>query len=196
MKTLESTMGSSRRWQPDGTMMRRDTRNALMLVEVMVVVTLTSIMMGVVISLMIGLQRWDQSFRDRAVQSEQLARLAESVRTDIRSGADVSLPATRILQTTGQGRGATRYELEAEGCRRIVELPENQATRSEFFAVGPVTSWKLERGPIGRRPLIIVTLDRFAPDNDTAPRLAPLLIYAALGADLPTALAPQDEITP
>jgi hypothetical protein len=196
MKTLETTMGSSRRRRPDGTMMRRDTRNALMLVEVMVVVTLTSIMMGVVISLMIGLQRWDQSFRDRAVQSEQLARLAESVRTDIRSGADVSLPGTHVLQITGQGRGAARYELEAEGCRRVVELPENQATRSEFFAVGRVTSWKLERGPIGRRPLIIVTLDRLSPDDDTARRLPPLLIYAALGADLPAALAPQDEATP
>jgi hypothetical protein len=51
-----------------------------------------------------------------------------------------------------------------------------------LFAVGEAARWQVERMASGRRPLVAVTLEQPADHGQT--RAAPLLVYAALGADL------------
>ncbi len=162
---------------------RRWARGAMTLVEVMVVVALTSIMLGVVISLFVGLLRWNHTLRDRSVRSEQLTHLAEAMRTDIRQASDVSLAAEDVLQIALRGEGQARYELLPEGCRRIVEVPGAAGSRLEMFLIGPAAGWTMERGT-GRRPLVMLTLDRSVADKVPAGGAPPLLVYGALGADL------------
>jgi len=156
----------------------------MLLVEVMVAVTLTSILLGVVISLMVALRQWDRRVRDHSVQTEQLAQLAETLRADIRQAVDVSLPVKETLIVVAPGSNPVRYELRPEGCRRSVEDPDGTSPKMDVFAIGPVEPWKLERVEGGRRPAIVLSLDKPHADRsvDGPPKL---LVYASLGADLP-----------
>jgi hypothetical protein len=156
----------------------------MMLLEVMVVAALTTVVMGVVISFMIALRQRDQSIRSFAVQCERQSELAEVLRTDIRQAADVTLPAETLLVVTAAGGGETRYELTATGCRRTVARPGRQQPGIDWFAVGPATSWTIDEGPPGSRPLLVVILKYTDSKSHTGARQLPMLVYAALGADL------------
>jgi type II secretory pathway pseudopilin PulG len=155
------------------------------LVEVMVSVAVTSILAGVVLSLLVGLRDWDRSMRRRSVYNEQLARLGETLRTDIRRASEIALPMARAIVIRSTNEQEIRYELSADGCRRMVTIPGDPTPRTDVFAVGPTTSWTLEPGPSGRRPLFAVTLHRARP-NDKGP-VAPLVVYATTGTDTATA---------
>jgi hypothetical protein len=157
----------------------------MVLVEVLVVTALSTIVMGTVISLAVVMIQRDRAIRSFAVQRERQSELAEKIRTEIRLADDVSLPAETMLVVTAADGTQTRYELTRSGCRRTVTEPGEDKPGFDLFAVGPATSWTLEKGPPGRRPLLIVTLNRAAPNADLDARPAPLIVYAALGADLP-----------
>jgi prepilin-type N-terminal cleavage/methylation domain-containing protein len=160
---------------------RRDSRSAMTLVEVMVAVAVTSILAGVVVSLLIGLRDWDRSMRRRSVYTEQLARLGETLRSDIRQATDVTLPTTDALLIHGPNEMQIRYELVTDGCRRMATTPADAMPRTDAFSVGPTTSWMLAPGSSGRLPLFAVTLNRGTENNKVG--LAPLVVYAAAGAD-------------
>jgi prepilin-type N-terminal cleavage/methylation domain-containing protein len=157
-------------------------RAAMTLVEVMVAVTVMSIMLGVAISFLIGLKHWDRKVHQFGLRNEQLTRLAESIRTDIRHATDVSLPSGNALVILLPGNKETRYELTPEGCRRL-GMPGDARPLTDLFSVGPATSWTVERDAPGNRSMFVVTLNHTQTDSET--QLAPLLVYAALGADLP-----------
>ena len=154
------------------------------LIEVVVVVALASILCGVAMSLLIGLRDWDRNMRQQSIQNEQLMRLSEMMRTDIRLAAEVSLPSNDAIIIRDSNQKQIRYELTPEGCHRIVTLPDAKPL-ADLFAVGRATTWTLEPGAPGNRPLFAVTLHRPSPDNEK--RAAPLLVYAAVGADAPPA---------
>ena len=153
------------------------------LVEVSVVVVLLSILLGIVIPLAISLRQWDERFRDHSLHSGQLARLAETIRADIRQATGVSLADKKILVIkSSDENNQTRYELMSQGCRRSVGVSGAAPIRSDDFTIGPVTAWSLEQGVAGRRPAFVVTLER--PDSDSSKvKLTPLVVIAALGAD-------------
>jgi hypothetical protein len=159
-------------------------RNALSLVEVMLVVALTSILLGIVINFAFGLRHFDYKMRDNAVQSEQLAELAERIRGDARRATDVSLTRKEILVVSRPNNTRVRYELRPEGCQRIADNSADKHPRNELFAIGPSASWRIENSAPGRRRGIVVSLLGSQPDqSETAPTL--LLLYATLGAELP-----------
>ena len=153
------------------------------LAEVMVVVALTSILFGVAISLLVGLRDWDRNMRRHSIQNEQLMRLGEVMRADIRQAAEVSLLSENAVVIRSSDEKQVRYELSPEGCRRIVTVSGATKPLTDLYAVGPATSWTLEPGAPGKRPLFAVTLHRTSPDNER--RVAPLLVHAAVGADAP-----------
>jgi hypothetical protein len=166
---------------------------AMVLIEMMVVVALATMVMSVVISLTVSLKKRDQAIRTFGVHCERQGDLAELLRTDIRHALDVSLPAETLLVVTAQGGQQTRYELTATGCRRAVAMPGQKQPGIDWFAVGPASSWTLDEGPRGERPLLVVTLNYADSDSPTGSRLLPMLVYAALGSDLPVEANSQHE---
>lgn len=152
------------------------------LIEVLVVVTLSTVVVGTAISLLIGMQQWDRRFRGRGVECERLLELAETLRADIRSAAAVTSPAAEeLLIEFGDGSEA-RYSLDGRGCTRSVESVDAAGQRTELYAIGNTLKWNLDRDTSGRRPLIHVTVER-SGETPRSPRRVPLLVYGALGAD-------------
>jgi prepilin-type N-terminal cleavage/methylation domain-containing protein len=161
-------------------------RRAMTLVEVMVVVSLSSVLLGVVITVAVGLQQWDSRFREHAVHGDQLARLAEAIRSDIRQATDVSLPGKDVLAIAAANGIKISYEIRPEGCQRMTKRFDAASQPGELFTIGPVSHWKVEREAGGRRPAVVISLE--APGADefkTGP--TQMLVYATLGADLPDA---------
>ena len=164
---------------------RRQAKSAAMtLLEVMVVTTVSSLLLGTIVSFAIALKRMDRNVRLADIESERLLELAETIRTDIRQGTDVSLPASNQLVITTAGGGERRYEVGREGCGRSVVLPGEEKPRSDLFRIGPAASWTIDEAAEGRHPLFIVTLNRPAPGEGTQRRRMPLVVCGALGADL------------
>ncbi len=161
----------------------RQRRTAMTIAEVAVVVAVTSILLGVATSLLVGLRDWDRNARQRGVQNDQLVRLAETMRTDIRHATEVSTPTDQTLLILSPGEKRIQYELAPEGCCRVVTLPNEAKPIADLFAIGPATSWSLDADAPGARPLFVVTINRTSADNEQ--RAAPLLVQATLGADLP-----------
>jgi prepilin-type N-terminal cleavage/methylation domain-containing protein len=159
-------------------------RNAFSLIEVLVAVAISSLLMGVVVSLMLGLKQWDRVSRATSVRNEQLLRLAGTLRTDIRGGSDVLLSVEGPLVVMTASGEQLRYELGADGCRRTVIAPGGAGPRTDLFAIGKASNWIVERKAPGRRPLVAVTLESPAAKDGTAERrLLPFLVCAAVGAD-------------
>ena len=162
-------------------------RAAFTLVEMIVVITLSAIVFGIVVPLAQSLMRWDQISRTRGLHGEQLAELAELIRADIRHGTDASLEAGGSLVVTSSAGEPIRYELDNEGVRRVVVGGRSAESRTDLLTIGGTQSWKIEKTATGRRPLILVTLER-APTEDPP---TPFLVQAELGADLPGLEQPQ-----
>jgi hypothetical protein len=153
------------------------------LIEVLVATALASVVMGVVISLVVVLMQKDRQVRLFAVQSDRHNQLAEALRTDIRRADELSLVAPTVLVVRVPDEREMRYEITAGGCRRIVAEPGQRKPRVDFYAVGPAAAWSLKKGPPGRRPLYIATLQRTSATKKLPE--TPFFVYAALGADLP-----------
>ena len=158
-------------------------RRGFSLVEMLVVVALSSLVLGTVIALIVELLNWDRRFRGRDVENDRLIELAEVLRADIRRATDVRADAEGQLIVVSPVGRQTRYELEPRGCSRIVETTDAADGQRELFAIGPALQWNVTRNMSGRRPLVMVTLDRTDPES-RAPRRVPLLVYGTLGADL------------
>jgi prepilin-type N-terminal cleavage/methylation domain-containing protein len=163
---------------------RKPFRRAMTLIEILVAVALSSLVMGVVISFAVALQRSDRNVRSFAVRGERRSELADALRTDIRRATEASLPSEKILAIKLALGGELQYELGDGGCRRVAPARGDSPTQREFFAVGPAETWTLEQAAPGRRPLVMVTMQYAPKDKDSESRPAPLLVYAALGADL------------
>jgi hypothetical protein len=136
------------------------------------------------------MQRSDRNARAFAVRGERLCELAFSLRSDLRYAADASLPSPKNLAIKLAGGREIHYELVDGGCRRVSEAGDQLLPEREFFAIGAAETWTLDRAATGRRPLIMATMDFAKKDKDRESQPAPLLVYAALGADLPGVVAP------
>ena len=171
------------------TNFNRRRRRAFTLVEVLVVVALSSLLLGVVISVVQGLIRRDQATRAGSPRNEQLAALAEVLRTDIRRGSDVSLATDDTLLVAFPAGETARYQLDSGGCRRKVTRTGDETAYTDLYDIGRGTTWKIERDYSGRRPLVLATLER-AADNYPHTALVPLSVEAVLGADSALGAAP------
>jgi type II secretory pathway pseudopilin PulG len=159
-------------------------RRATTLIEMMVVVTLVSILLSVIGTLAIRLRQLDRQVRDRIQHGNQLALLAATIRGDVRQATSVTLPAKNIVAISGSDNRDIRYELQSAVCRRIVKSPGETSPKLDTFTIGPAESWKLETAAPGRRPAYTITLEPSDSGKVTF-RSAPFFVYAALGIDLP-----------
>jgi hypothetical protein len=157
----------------------------LSLIEVTTAVAVSSLLMGTVVSLAIALKRADRNVRLANIHSARLIELAEMLRLDIRQGTGITLSENKALVISSAGGGESRYELGPQGCERSLGVPGDKKMGRDLFAIGPADSWSIDERAPGRHPLYIVTLNRPKLDEDAKPRQMPLVIYAALGADLP-----------
>lgn len=156
------------------------------LIEVLVAVAVSSVLMGVAISLLLGLKKWDRNLREQSLRNEQTIRLINSIRSDIRRAADVTQPSDQTLDIRLMDEAHVRYELTPEGCRRIAIVSGESGTRAELFAVRNARSWNVERRTDGRRPMIALTLNRAGQSADHVP--APIVVQVILGAETPPSL--------
>ena len=165
---------------------RRRFPAGVTLVEAMVVITVSSVILAMAVALAVSLKQADRNLRLHGVQNARLIELAERLRSDIRQGSDVSQPVGGVLLVSTARGGQLRYELTADGCVRSESSSDAAKSRSDLFSIGSADSWTLEEGPPGRRRLLMVTLNRPQPEVATKGlRRTPLMVYAALGADLP-----------
>lgn len=151
------------------------------LIEVMVVVALTTIVAALAITVLAAVKQWDRRLRDHDQANAQVLRLADTIRTDIRGSESVLQPtADTLVAQLGAGR-KVRYVLDGDECRRMAEGAGEAAV--DRFAIGPASSWKLVRGEPGRRPQIVIELERSAAAGEAEARYVPLLVCGVLGAD-------------
>lgn len=158
-------------------------RAAFTLVETVVVAVVSSLVLGIVVSLLVALQRHDQSIRRHSLRNDQVARLAEAVRADVRRGTTVAAPSADELVVDGVGGGNVHYKIVAEGCERTTIATDSETPTRELFSVGSASAWQIEFGPAGRRPLYTVSLlseDDFAGESSKSL----VVVQAALGAEV------------
>jgi prepilin-type N-terminal cleavage/methylation domain-containing protein len=163
-------------------------RTGFTLIEMLVVVALSSLLLGVVLSLMMGLKQWDRLSRTSSTRNEQLLRLSTALRSDIRGGADVLVSIEGPLVVMNASGEQLRYEFGPEGCHRTVIAPgsANPPTHhsADLFAIGAAAKWIVERKPAGKNPLVTIKIEPPSEKREsTAPRMLPFLVYAALGTD-------------
>jgi hypothetical protein len=156
-------------------------RRAITLAEVMVAVTVATVVMGIAMSLLMGLQKWDRNLREHSLRNQHLVRLAETIRGDIRQASEAMSPTTRLLTIRLADGHQASYQLSPDGCRRSSQLA-GDTEHTDLFAIGPSEAWSLEQRVGGRRPMYAVTINRTNADNTQGP--APLIVHAALGADM------------
>ena len=159
-------------------------RRGMMLVEVCVAVALSTIVLGLVVSVAVALKQMDRRMQKRSVERERQLELAELIRTDIRLAAEVVLPSDKALVVRTTDGRQTRYEIAGDGIRRTIEMPDDKTVGNDLYAIPFVAAWEVERDESGRRPLVVVTMKRKFVENPYASKPIPFVAYAVLGADV------------
>ena len=162
-------------------------RSGMMLTEVSVAVALSTIVLGLVISVAVALKQMDRRMHNRGVERQRQLELAELIRTDVRVAADVVVPSDESLVVRSAKGRQTRYEIASDGIRRTIHLPDGKAIGNDLFSIYFAEAWEMERDDSGRRPLVMVTLKRQLADTSRVAKPIPFVAYAALGADAPAA---------
>src|SRR4051812_18207167 len=163
-----------------GVAMRRKLQHsprAMSLIEVMVVMTVASIVLSAATGLIVQLRRWDNRVRENVLVGDEASRLAEIIRDDIRNATNVTKTSPTVLTILGRNSEETRYTLQSDLCRREVKKPGTQAANMDTFTIGPSAAWQVEPAAAGRGPAFAISLERPSPEQTTT-RTAPLYIYA------------------
>src|SRR4051812_39199835 len=126
-------------------------RSAMTLLEVMIAVTLASILLVAATGLLVRLQQWDHRVRQSSVRVDQSVRLKEAIRSDVQRATNVAVPSKNVLMVSGAEKHETRYTLDGDLCRREV-IVVGATSMVETFTIGPCNGWKVDAGAPGRRP--------------------------------------------
>jgi prepilin-type N-terminal cleavage/methylation domain-containing protein len=159
-------------------------RRGMTLVEVSVAVAISTLLLGIAVTLLVRLQGWDARFRDDSVATRQVAQLAELIRGDVRSATNVAVESPKLLTVSLQGDRDVRYELLPSGCLRIVEHPVGKEEQRELFRVGRELTWNVESSQTGIYPNDVITLE-LAVDEGTRVAKVLFVVSSNRGADLP-----------
>jgi hypothetical protein len=154
------------------------------LVEVTAAVAISAFLLGIAVTMLVRLQGWDARFRDDSVSIQQLARLAELVREDVRSATSVVLESPKLLTVNVQDERVIRYELTPSGCLRIVAHPVGKEEQRDLYRVGHELKWNVESFEPGVLPNVTVTLE-MAIDEETSGGKVLFIVSANRGVDLP-----------
>ena len=158
-------------------------RTGLMLVEVSVAVALSSLVLGLLVSMLVVLTQMDRRMQYRAIERQRQLELAERLRTDLRLATDVTLRNDKTLIVHRPDERQARYDIVSAGIRRTTHSSDGKASESDIFAIQLAEAWQIERNQAGRHPLIMVTWRRSAAKKPQS-RPIPFLVFAALGVDV------------
>lgn len=181
---------------PSATRVSR-TRAAVSLTELLVVMTVASVIVGLSGMMIHRLLAAEHEATRTARFATSVARLSRAFRADVHAARDVELrepndaqPATLVAQ---QGDGhEVRYELQAHRASRIETREGNQVHRDDFY-FPPGSQLRFERGAEGSLVRLELELAGHRRDSkDDAPRRK-LAIEAALARDHRFEPAPRQE---
>jgi prepilin-type N-terminal cleavage/methylation domain-containing protein len=159
-------------------------QRGMTLVEVTVAVAISAFLLGIAVTMLVRIQSWDARFRDDAVSIQQLPRLAELIREDVRSATNVVLESPTLLTVNVQEERVVHYDLTPSGCLRIVEHPIGKEEQRNLFRVGRDLKWNVESFESGVLPNVTVTLE-LATDEETSRGKVLFVVSANRGAGLP-----------
>jgi type II secretory pathway pseudopilin PulG len=152
------------------------------LLEVMIAVTLASILLVAATGLLVRLQQWDHRVRESSVRVDQSVRLVEAIRSDIQRATNVAVTSNNVLTVSGKEKHETRYTLNGDLCRREVII--GRATSVvETFTIGPCSEWKVDAGAPGRRSAYAISIERPTAEKPASHSL-PFFVYAVQGKEL------------
>jgi type II secretory pathway component PulJ len=138
------------------------SRRGVSLIEVLVVITTGTIIVGLVVGMLRSLVVAYRASEGHLVRSEAVGRLSESFRTDVRSAATVEFVeedgATRLALTGDDGR---RIEFRAAGQAVIrIEHAQGAASRREKFAMPTDSAIRFEIQPDDETTTVILVITR------------------------------------
>ncbi len=160
-------------------------RRGYSLIEMLVVITVGSVIMGVGAGVLPVLMHAEQTGRDRAAEARILARLAEQFRSNV---------AAAVRQTTGAGQGERRFVMAGDRLTTYRVLP-GEVRRNERVAGKPVRheSYVLPSGwsaaitvqgePAPAVMRLVVADDVFAGNGAPPAAGREIRVAAALGKD-------------
>ena len=154
------------------------------LAEVSVAIAVSAFLLGIAVTMLVRLQRWDARFRDEAITTQQVTELAELIRKDVRSATNVALKSPQVLIVDMQDERHVHYELTPEGCLRIVEHPIGMEEQRDLFRVGAELIWDVDTSQTGVRPNVTVALERRSNEPTVGKRTI-VIASGNRGADLP-----------
>jgi prepilin-type N-terminal cleavage/methylation domain-containing protein len=166
-------------------------RRGFTLVEVLVVITVSSVIMGIAVTLLYGLLLTQRTARDHLHRCHELDRLAEQFRRDVHlatthNGADLTagwqchLPADRTVTYRAEPGGLVRVEHQGQVVRQreSFALPPNSVASIEV-----TNSRKDGRGPAIASLLVTPAGDNPGTSAQGPPAARPVRIDAVLGRD-------------
>jgi len=131
------------------------------LAELLVVIVLTSTVMGAMTVTLYSLTQADRTMRDDLDQQIQLQRLTEILRTDIHQSKDVVLgtPPERLVVSAGDG-SAVSYTIHGDWIDRQVER-DGVAVVGDQYQIPPCAArWQVDKERVA--PLVVLSLDKTA----------------------------------
>lgn len=159
------------------------TRRAFTIIELMLVITLASMVLGSVAVLMQGVWRANRGMGQHSDVVRSIQRLATQFRSDIHSASNVESAANQLTISLPSGEVAT-YRLENGAIERKVDSA-GKIPRRDAFPLPPNATIAFQTNPAGQYPL--ATLRVTYPLGTTQPELADhrtLTIEAAQGLNL------------
>ncbi len=158
-------------------------RRGFTLIEMLVVITGVSVLLGVCAVTIQLLMRVSSDAQARRSASVALGRLAEQFREDVHGSDDAQIPPSGGLRLSRRP-GVTITYTAREGRVERVEAAGSQASRYETYALGKGGSAAFRRRDDGpRRFLSLVVSRNVGTGRPDPPR--PIEILALLGKDRP-----------
>lgn len=155
-------------------------RLGLSLIEIMVVITLTSMLVGLVATYMATLLRLGNSTREQSVHRMQVERLTDSIRHDLRRAIGVTQSSDKVLEVQLPDGVAWRYVLENGRCTRSQPTDNGQENAKQVYTVGPTKGWRLEETTHQPGRIVSLWIDPAATIGHQSPR-PPIWIVGQLG---------------
>ena len=114
------------------------------LIELTVTISLSSIIMGMVLTTMVSLFQCDQNFNERFAYRTEFHRLSSSIRSDIHQAAEMDWDAsTQTLHLNGPDQVKIQYQFTDGSGLRTITLTDNSIKQIRYLCRDSFT-WSCE----------------------------------------------------
>ena len=158
-------------------------RQGWTLLEMMVVITLMSLLLSASAVLMTAALRSQGSLWSEIQQQSARSRLAIQFRADAHSASSIQVVSPKVCDFVLSEIDQVHYEIKAGSLRRELRLKEEILERASFSLEGLNASFTLDES--GQRPLVRLNLEA-APEELKHSRVSrSSIVEAAVGIHLP-----------